>query len=586
MSSLPPGSLILLGGLLALLIRGRLRQVWPVAIPIASFVHLLWFHAEGNVVSAQFFGHELTPVRVDRLSLVWGYVFHLAAILAAIYAWRVRDWLQHFAAMLYVGSSIGAVFAGDLLTLFVYWEITAITSVFLIFANRSGESIGGIKEYASQTMSSGMRYVTMHVASGVLVLSGALLLFQKTGSLSFGAVGEMGMFHELSNWGSVCLLLGFGIKAAFPFLHCWLPDAYPKSTITGTVFLSAFTTKMAIYALARGFAECEILLPIGATMAVFPLFHALLADDMRRSLAHVLNNQLGFMVAGIGVGSSMAINGVAAQAFAHVIYKGLLFMSIGAVIEQVGSARQSKLGGLARRMPFTCGACLIGAFSVFPLNCGFVTKALVLSAVAEEHHDWVWLALVVGAIGAFLVAGIKVPYFTFFAPSRRGEDSTMQTDKNITEAPANMRVAMGWSAAICLAIGCVPSLLYSRLPFECDYHPYTLSHIVQQFQLLGFTVLGFLLAIRLGIYPSPVRGELLDIDWFYRKPLPSLARSIGEVIKRNDPLAVGIQRVISTGSWFSRQCSEAGFLGRTISTNTMGILAVVLLATYLLIYFR
>lgn len=572
MSNLPPGSLILIGALLVTLMRGQVRQAWTVAIPVVSLLHLLFAHPAGNIVTGEIFGTQLTPIRVDRLSLVWGYVFHIAAILASIYALRVRDRMQDFSAMLYVGASIGAVFAGDLLTLFVYWEVTAVASVFLIWANRTRDNAKNERVYAT-----GIRYVTMHVASGVLVLSGALLLFVERGTLSFGGIGELGMFHELSSNGALVLLIGFGIKAAFPFLHCWLPDAYPRSTVTGTIFLSAFTTKMAIYALARGFAGCESLITIGAIMAIFPLVHALLADDMRQTLAHVLNNQLGFMVAGIGVGTEMAINGVAAQAFAHVIYKGLLFMSIGAVLQQVGTARQSMLGGLWKRMPWTCGFCLVGAFSVFPLNCGFVTKALVLGAVAESHHEWAWLALVVGAVGAFLVAGIKVPYFTFFAAS--SNDRT-----KVEEAPKHMLVAMAASSAICLAIGIVPSLLYRALPFECDYHPYTFSHVVQQLQLLGFTTLGFVVAVRFGWYPKTA-GTLLDIDWIYRKPLPKLVGSIAEIVKDRDPLADAVRYFASYGDWMTKQCSEAGFLGRSVSTNAMAVSAAILLAIYLLSYY-
>lgn len=574
LSNLPPGTLVLVGGLLVAFMRGRLRQLWVVLIPVASLLHLLFCHQDGHLVTTEFFGQQLTPIRVDRLSLIWGYVFHIAAILASIYAWHVRDRLQDFAAMLYVGASIGAVFAGDLLTLFVYWEITAITSVFLVFANQSGE-------YAKQTMACGMRYVTMHVGSGVLVLSGALLILQERGTLAFGGINEVGMFHDLASWGSFWLLLGFGIKAAFPLLHCWLPDAYPKSTITGTVFLSAFTTKMAIYALARGFAGTEVLLTIGALMALFPLAHALLADDMRQSLSHILNNQLGFMVAGIGVGTDMAINGVAAQAFAHVIYKGLLFMSIGAVIQQVGSARQSKLGGLAKQMPWTCVCCLVGAFSVFPLNCGFVTKSLVLSSVAEHHHDFVWLALVAGAVGAFLVAGLKVPYFTFFATASNDTAS----NRAVEPAPTHMRIAMMVSAGICLLIGCVPGLLYRQLPFACDYHPYTLSHVGQQLQLLSFTFLAFVLLLRFGFYPQPITGQLLDVDWVYRGPLSQVFAHGGQFIAKHDPLAKLVSTVAKSSSWFSHQSSEAGLLGRTISTNTMAVMAVLLLAVYLLIYF-
>lgn len=565
MSNLPPGSLILLGAFLVPLMRGRIGQVWTVLMPVLSFAHLLFAHSSEQTVTATIFGQELTPIRVDKLSLVWGYVFHIAAILAAIYALRVRDRIQHFASMMYVGASIGAVFAGDLLTLFIYWEMTAISSVFLVWAGKSTRSIAA-----------GMRYVIMHVGSGVLVLSGALLLLVDRGTLSFGAPGELGMFHELGSSGACLLLIGFGIKAAFPLLHCWLPDSYPKSTATGTVFLSAFTTKMAIYALARGFAGCHGLIMVGVIMAIFPLVYALLADDMRQTLAHVLNNQLGFMVVGIGVGTEMAINGVAAQAFAHVIYKGLLFMALGAVLDQVGTTKQTQLGGLSKWMPWTCAFCLVGALSVVPLNCGFVTKALVLSAVAEEHWDFVWLGLVAGAVGAFLTAGIKVPYFTFFGEAKKYPDP-------VEEAPANMLVAMGASATLCLLIGVLPGLLYDRLPFECNYHAYTVSHVVQQLQLLCFTTLAFVAAQRFGFYPRPV-GALLDFDWLYRRPTPYVVRWFQSATQR-DILAEAVQQTTKHYHWMAELCSEAGLLGRSVSTNAMAISAAILLAIYLLIYY-
>ena len=422
-----------------------------------------------------------------------------------------------------------------------------------------------------------MRYVVVHVGSGVLLLSGAILHFAETGSLAFGAAGELGMFHDLDTAASKLLLLGFGIKAAFPLLHCWLPDAYPKSTATGTVFLSAFTTKMAIYALARGFAGCHMLITIGAIMAIFPLVYAVLADDMRRTLAHVLHNQLGFMVVAIGVGSEMAINGVAAQAFAHVIYKGLLFMALGAVLHQVGTTKQTQLGGLAKRMPWTCLFCCIGALSVVPLNCGFVTKALVLSAVAEHHLDFTWLALVAAAAGAFLTAGIKVPYFTFFAPS-----STTRND--VEEAPWNMLVAMGGAAVLCLAIGVFPAVLYDRLPFPCDYHAYTVSHVVQQMQLLCFTSLAFVVVLKYGFYPHPVQGALLDVDWLYRKPRKRILEFMQHAAER-DLLAEAISHVTRQWDYMAQLCGEGGMLGRSVSTNAMAVSAAILLAVYLLIYY-
>lgn len=569
MGSMPPGTLMLLGAIVIPLLRGRWLKSWVVALPIASCLHLLWYFPDGHVVRSTLFDQELTVVRVDRLSLVWGYVFHLAAVLGTIFAWQVRDRTQHFSAIVYVASSIGAVFAGDLLTLFVYWEITAISSVFLIWAGRGKTSFR-----------IGMRYVLMHVGSGVLVLSGAILLFVQQGTLSFGGPGELGMFHELAGWGERLLLLGFGIKAAFPLLHCWLPEAYPASTPTGTVFLSAFTTKMAIYALARGFAGCEMLITIGCVMAIYPLLHALLADDLRRTLAHVLNNQLGFMVVAIGIGTPMAISGAAAQAFVHVIYKGLLFMTMGAVLLRVGTTKQTQLGGLAKFMPWTSAFCLVGALSVAPLNCGFVAKALILSAVAKAHLDQVWLILIAGAVGAFLLGGIKIFYFAFLARDYRGKDP-------VDEAPLNMLIAMGLSAALCLLLGIVPSLLYDRLPFSvADYHVYTVEHVVTQMQLMLFTGLAFAGAVTWGFYPQPVAGTLLDVDWLYRKPLPAIVAWARDQLQALNPVPAFQRTWMSFWDVMMRQCSEAGPFGRTVSTNAMAIAAIILLSLYLVGYYR
>ena len=567
MASLPPGTIILLGSFLLPLFRGRSLKIASILLPIASLIHLLICHPAGHQVTASLFDYELTPVRADKLSLVWGYVFHIAAILAAIYGLSERNRMHHWCAGAYVGAAIGAVFAGDLLTLFIYWEITAVASVFLIWAGKLPGSLGA-----------GIRYAFLHIGSGVLVLSGALMTLVQTGSLSFGSLDETGMFHDLSHWNARLLLLGFGIKAAFPLVHTWLPDSYTKATPAGTVFLSAFTTKMAIYALARGFAGTDILIGVGVIMCVFPLLYALLADDLRQTLAHVLNNQLGFMVVAIGVGSPSALSGTAAMAFAHVIYKGLLFMAIGELLSQTGTACQSKLGGLAKRMPWTCGFCLIGAFSVFPLNCGFVTKSLVLDAVAEEHLDAVWLVLVLSAAGAFLTAGLKVPYFGFFAGSRPSHD--------VEEAPMHCLVAMGISASLCLGIGIFPQLLYGMLPHEVHPHPYTLSHIVHQMQLLSGTAVTFAMLLKLGWYPQPVSGTLLDVDWFVRRPWATVAPHLNFERPLAEPLLCTIntltQKVLH---WLRTECSESGQLGRSVSTNAMAISAMILLAIYLLVYY-
>ena len=329
---LNPALILILGGLLLPLMLPRVRGALTLTLPVLGLVQLLAL-PYGEYAEISLFQYTLVTLRLDGLSFVFGIIFHLAAFLAALYAWHVRDTLQQAAALIYAGAAIGAVLAGDLITLFVYWEITAVASVFLIWARRS-----------SRSYRAGLRYLIIQVGSGVLLLAGAVLHVQATGSLAFDHLG-------LDGPGTTLIFLAFGIKCAFPLLHNWLQDAYPEATVTGTVVLSAFTTKMAVYALARGYAGTEMLIWIGAAMTAFPIFYAVIENDLRRVLAYSLNNQLGFMVVGIGVGTELALNGTAAHAFCHILYKALLFMSMGAVLLRAGTIKGSELGGLYKSMP-------------------------------------------------------------------------------------------------------------------------------------------------------------------------------------------------------------------------------------------
>jgi multicomponent Na+:H+ antiporter subunit D len=323
----------------------------------------------------------------------------------------------------------------------------------------------------------------------------------------------------LGSIGTWLIFLSFGMKCAFPFLHNWLQDSYPAATVTGTVILSAFTTKLAVYALARGFAGTEILIYIGAIMTLFPIFFAEIENDLRRVLAYSLNNQLGFMVVGIGIGTEMALNGTASHAFAHILYKALLFMSVGAVLFRTGTSKASELGGLCRTMPRTAIFCLIGAASIsaFPLFSGFVTKSLIIDASAEKHYTFIWAILVFASAGVLSHSGIKIPYFTFF-----GHDSGLRPK----EAPLNMQLAMGFTAFLCIFIGVYPEPLYALLPYEVEFHPYTMGHVVGQLQLLCFALLAFAFLMKTGIHPPEVRAINLDTDWVYRKFLPNVTATL------------------------------------------------------------
>jgi len=564
---LPPGAILILGGLLVPLLPSRVKPWTGVVLPVLGFIHLLALD-RGFVQTLVVFGYELTPVRVDGLSLVFGYVFFIAAILGGVYGLGVRDNVQLVAALTYVGSAIGGIFAGDLITLFIYWELTAVTSVFLVWAGRTKRSA-----------KAGMRYLIIQVGSGVILLAGVIFHFIDTGSLDFDKlIGADGLLGSASI-GVLLIFIAFGIKCAFPLLHNWLQDAYPESTATGTVYLSIFTTKMAVYALARGFPGTGVLIIIGAIMTAFPIFFAVIENDLRRVLTFSLNNQLGFMVVGIGIGTELALNGAAAYAFANIIFEGLLFMAMGAVLLRTGTCLGSELGGLYKSMPWTAGLCIIGAASIsaFPFLSGFVTKPLILDETAAGNHVVVYLMLLFASAGVFHHSGIKIPYFAFFA-----HDS----GKRVKEAPWFMMTAMVVMAFGCILMGVYPEILYRVLPYPMEYHPYTTTHVITQYQLLLFSALAFVFLQKTGLYPPELRSTNLDFDWIYRKALPGVIRATvgfgGAVV---DAVRIPVRAFVEgTYRLVYRLHGPDGVFARTWTTGSIAFWAVVVLCGYLLYF--
>ncbi|NKB21079.1 MAG: Na(+)/H(+) antiporter subunit D [Alphaproteobacteria bacterium] len=561
MIEFPPGLLLIIGACFVPLLPHVVRNAYMLALPVIGFWGLLIL-PEGIHFAFDIFGYTLSPVRVDGLSLIFGYIFHIAAAISIIFAFHMKDTVQQMAGLVYAGAAIGGAFAGDLITLFIYWEATAIASVFLIWSSRT--------EAAYRT---GMRYLVIQVGSGVLLLAGAILQYKATGSLDFSKMG-------LTGPGPVLIFIAFGIKAAFPLLHNWLQDAYPEATVTGTVFLSAFTTKLAIYALARGFPGTEMLIWIGATMTAFPIFYAVIENDLRRVLAYSLNNQLGFMVVGVGIGTELALNGTAAHAFSHILYKALLFMSMGAVLYRTGTIKGSELGGLYKSMPYTTGFCIVGAASIsaFPLFSGFISKSLIITAAATEGHWIVWLILLFASAGVFHHSGIKIPYFAFFQ-----HDS----GKRPKEAPSNMLFAMGIAAFLCIAVGIYPAPLYAILPFQVNFVPYTTTHVVTQLQLLLFSALAFTILMKTGLYPPELKSTNLDFDWTYRRMLPKLLKTIGKVFVPADQFVrtVFLNRVEKFIASVFRHHGPEGLLARTWPTGSTVLWVAVLLALYMVFYF-
>ncbi|MCS7203843.1 MAG: Na(+)/H(+) antiporter subunit D [Thermodesulfovibrio sp.] len=488
---IPPFFILILGACLIPFIRGSLKLAYLLLIPVATFINILLLK-EGTYWIIYFLNYELVLLKIDKLSLAFGYIFAIVTFIGNLYALHVRDDSQHVAAMIYSGSALGAVFAGDFITLFIFWEIMALAATYLIWTGKTKNSY-----------KAGMRYLAVHLFGGLCLLIGIMMYLHSTGSSEFRYVG-------LNSVGSYFILIGFGVNAAFPILHAWLPDAYPESTFSGTVFLSAFTTKTAVYVLTRAFAGSEILIWIGVVMTAFPIFYAVIENNLRRVLSYSLINQVGFMVTGVGIGTALSINGAVAHAFCHILYKALLFMSMGAVLHQTGKINATDLGGLYKTMPLTTVFCIIGAASIsgFPLTSGFVSKSMIVSAAAVEGMAITWFGLLFASAGVFHHSGIKIPYFAFFC-----RDSGIRTK----EPPVNMLLAMGIAAFFCISIGVFPDPLYSILPYSVDYIPYTATHVVDHLQLLCFSALAFILLLLSGLYPSEIRAINLDTDWLYRK---------------------------------------------------------------------
>jgi multicomponent Na+:H+ antiporter subunit D len=370
------------------------------------------------------------------------------------------------------------------------------------------------------------------------------------------------------------ILAAFLVNAGAWPLSAWLPDAYPEASWSGMVFLSAFTTKTAVYVLLRGFPGAELLVYAGLAMVFYGIVYALLENDMRRILAYSIVNQVGFMVTGIGIGTEMALNGAAAHAFTHILYKALLLMSAGSVLLMTGRRKCTDLGGLIHSMPLTAACGIVGALAIsaFPLTSGFVSKSMITQAAGDEHLFAVWMLLAAATAGVFLHAGIKFPWFVFFQ-----KDSGLRPP----EPPWNMRAAMLLLSALCILLGIFYAPLYRLLPYAVDYRPYTGYHVVSQLQLLLFSGLAFF--VMLG-WLRRTLTVTLDADWLYRRLSPRLLAAAARALSA--AMAAGGAAARQAWQGAERQARRAhGTLGRTWPSGAMGLGVMLMLLAFLLSYY-
>lgn len=473
--------------------RGRVRAGILLAGSVAALV------AAASLSSGAHWGYavaeyQLQLLRVDPLSHLFGLIFTLIMAVGALYSLHTTRAGEHGATLVYAGAALGVVYAGDWVSAFTWWELMAIASLVMVW---SGDT--------DRARAAGFRYLFVHVAGGSLFFAGLAVHLWGGGALELGPLGE------IHGWAYALILLAVAVNAAIPPFHAWLVDAYPEASVTGTVFLSAFTTKTAVYVLIRVFPGSDVLLWVGIVMALYGVVYAVLENDIRRLLGYHIISQVGYMVAAVGLGTPLALAGAAAHAFCHILYKALLLMGAGAVMTATGRRKLTELGGIGRQMPGVVALYFVGALSISgaPLFNGFISKSMIITAAGDEGRGVAELLLTLASIGTFLHTGLKLPYFTFFGLSR---------GLRLTPVPANMLAAMGVAAACCIGLGLVPGWLYARLTATTvDYHPYTLDHVVGSLQLLGGTALGFWWLL------GRLKGEAtesLDTDWFYRRPVP------------------------------------------------------------------
>jgi multicomponent Na+:H+ antiporter subunit D len=539
---LHPAFILIVGALLLPFFRGPLKRPYLVIVPALAFLSVLYMQ-NGTYGVVPFMDWELTFGRVDALSKIFGYIMTLMCIIGTVYGLHVEDPKEHMAAWLYVGGSLGVIFCADFITLFLFWELMAFSSVFLVWFRRR-----------KQSLPCGFRYLLVHTAGGLILLAGFVLRYKATGALDFNL---MDVDHPTLY--TYLIMVGFILNAAVPPFHAWLPDAYGEATVSGAVFMCAFTTKTAVYALARGLAGLDILIPLGVFMALYGVVYAVLENDARRLLAYHIISQVGYMVAGVGIGTQLAINGACAHAFAHILYKGLLFMGCGSVLYMTGQSKFSELGGLYKKMPRAFVYTLIGGLSIsaFPLFSGFVSKSMIVAAGFEDHLYWAAFLLTLASAGTFLHTGLKVPYFIWFGKN----NCSKETWEKAAEPPLNMEVAMIAASALCIFIGSYTPYLYRMLPYQTEAAEYALKvysayHVSESLQILLFTALGFFLLTK-KLAPEPTIS--IDLDWFYRKggrgfywlarkPIQTFDTWFSEVYRN-----VGLRPLMTTSkfwSWF------------------------------------
>jgi len=472
---LQPGLIMIISGLLVIIVPEILRKVVMITAPLLT-------------------GYAVITSGADKLTLMVGIIFSIIALIAGLYNLHVKDRVELCVEAIYAGSSISVVFATHWIGMLIFWELMAVASWLIVVVSRT-----------ERATKAGFRYLLVHMLGGNLLLAGIVIKMAQGSTLIECLTGQ----QDIAYW---LILAGVAVNAAIPPLNAWIADAYPESTMGGTVYMASYTTKVGVFCLIKLFAGTEFLLYFGVFMAVWGACMALIENDLRRLFSYHIISQLGYMIAALAIGGASGIDGASAHLFNNILYKGTLFMCSGVVIAATGKRKISELGGLGKKMPVTSTCFMIASLAIagFPLLNGFNSKSVVMNTVAESGLHWAELLLMLASVGTLMSITLKINYFVFWGKS----DNNLMADES--SVPMNRKIAMILGAAGCIITGIFPNIVYGLTPFGTDGHPFTVDHITQYIQLFAGAIIVFVMYIE---HMMPKAKITLDTDWFYRVPL-------------------------------------------------------------------
>lgn len=418
-------------------------------------------------------------LRLDPLAAFMILVISLLAAVCALYSlaylqeYRGRAWALGFYVNLFVASMIALVVTDNAFYFIILFEVMSLSSYFLVIADQDEEAIGA-----------GLLYFLIAHAGSVLIMAAFFLLYRASGSLDFAAFRQTPLPPLQASLVFLLAFFGFGAKAGMLPLHGWLPRAHPAAPSHASALMSGVMVKIGIFGIIKvgidllgaGIVWWGVLVvAFGAVSSVLGVLYALAEHDIKRLLAYHTVENIGIILMGVGVGmigiathhpllAALGLLGGLYHLLNHAVFKGLLFLGAGAVIYRLHTKDMEKMGGLARRMPYTALAFLIGCMAISalpPLN-GFVSEWFTYQSLFTLSHEGSFalrliapLAIVMLAITGALAA---MCFVKVYGISFSGAPRSEKADR-AREVPWPMTLAMGVLALLCVALGVGASLV-------------------------------------------------------------------------------------------------------------------------------